>query len=77
MVIESEDILMTTKNPAFQKTYLGDAVYAEVRDGMIWLTTENGISVTNEIALEVEVFEALVRYGVRAGVKLPRELVSP
>jgi hypothetical protein len=29
---------------------------------MIWLTTENGISVTNQIALEPEVYARLVEY---------------
>jgi len=46
------------------KIYLGDGVYAEydpTRD-MIRLTTENGISVDNEIWLEPEVANALKRY---------------
>lgn len=41
------------------KTYLGDGVYAEIRPYHLVLTTEDGISVTNEIFLEPEVLEAL------------------
>lgn len=44
------------------KTYLGDAVYAEVEEGRLRLTTEDGISVTNEIYLEPEVYQALTNY---------------
>lgn len=38
------------------KTYLGDGVYVEFVDGMIRLTTENGIELTNEIFLELPVY---------------------
>jgi hypothetical protein len=44
------------------KEYLGDGVYADVERGMVKLTTEDGISVTNIIYLEPEVIEALERY---------------
>lgn len=44
------------------KEYLGDAVYAEIECGMVRLTTEDGSRTTNEIFLEAEVFDALVRY---------------
>lgn len=45
------------------RTYLGDAVYAEVQaTGMIRLTTEDGISILNQIFLEPEVCEALVKF---------------
>ena len=44
------------------KEYLGDAVYVEQRDGMLKLTTEDGISTTNTIYLEPEVYAALVAY---------------
>lgn len=45
------------------KTYLGDAVYADVMDyGGIILTTENGCETTNIIALEPEVMTALFRF---------------
>lgn len=44
------------------KRYLGDAVYAEIEDGMVKLTTEDGIQATNTIYLEPEVFNALCAY---------------
>lgn len=43
-------------------TYLGDAVYASFDGYQIWLHTSNGISITNNIALEPAVFEALLRF---------------
>lgn len=45
-----------------QKTYLGDSVYAEIENGMLKLTTENGMGASNTIYLEQEVYEALVEY---------------
>lgn len=44
------------------KAYLGDAVYAEMEHGMIKLTTVDGITSTNEIFLEMEVYDSLVRF---------------
>ena len=44
------------------KSYLGDGVYADEENGMLKLTTEDGIDVTNEIFLEGEVIEALFGY---------------
>lgn len=43
------------------ETYLGDGVYARLEGDMIWLRTqrENG---DHTIALEPEVFQALVEY---------------
>lgn len=43
------------------ETYLGDGVYARLEGDMIWLRTQrdNG---DHQIALEQEVFEALVQY---------------
>ena len=49
---------MTNQN----KTYLGDAVYAEFDGYHVILTTEDGISVTNNIALEPQVYQALATY---------------
>jgi len=43
------------------KTYLGDSVYAKFDGYHIVLTTENGISTTNTIYLEEQVFVNLVR----------------
>ena len=49
------------------KTYLGDAVYAEIDVwGRLVLTTEDGIRATNRIVLEGQVWRALVAYMERA-----------
>lgn len=46
-----------------KKTYLGDGVYAAHGiDDTIILTAEDGISVTNEVVLEFEVYSALIQY---------------
>lgn len=44
------------------KSYLGDGVYVDVERGMLKLTTEDGISTTNEIFLDPAVYESLVKY---------------
>lgn len=44
------------------KVYLGDGVYLTVLDYGVLLTTENGISVTNKIVLEPDVYMAFVQY---------------
>lgn len=44
------------------KTYLGDAVYADVNSYGIILTTEDGIKATNTIYLEKSVIEALEKF---------------
>ena len=44
------------------KTYLGDGVYVEYEGGMIKLTTENGIDITNIIYLESEVYSELIKW---------------
>lgn len=46
------------------KAYLGDSVYVDVEDGMLKLTTENGLpdDPSNVIFLESDVYAALVRY---------------
>ena len=54
------------------KTYLGDAVYVDFDGWHIVLTTEDGISTTNEIFLEPEVIVALQQYLV----ELKKELAS-
>jgi len=48
-----------------EKVYLGDSVYAQIEHGMIKLTTEDGVSVSNTIYLELEVFDALCAYVVK------------
>lgn len=47
------------------KDYLGDGVYASDDGYHIILTTENGISTTNTIAIEDHVWNALMRYANR------------
>lgn len=44
------------------KRYIGDGVYAEVDNGDLILTTEDGISTQNKIVLEPEVLGALFVY---------------
>lgn len=44
------------------KTYLGDGAYAEFDGDGIMLTAENGVSVTDRVYLEPEVYRALVRF---------------
>lgn len=45
-----------------RRIYLGDGVYAEFDGDSITLTTENGISVTNRIVLEPDVYAALTAW---------------
>ena len=53
------------------KSYLGDGVYAEWDDcSNLILTTENGISVENQIYLEPQIFAALERF-----MKIVKEIV--
>jgi len=44
------------------KTYLGDAVYAEHDGFNIWLWTSDGITDSSKIALEPSVLDALIAY---------------
>ena len=44
---------------------MGDGVYAEDVGHAIRLTTENGVSVQNEVFLEPEVLEAVIGYRAR------------
>jgi hypothetical protein len=45
------------------KTYLDDSVYVDItRYGEIELTTENGISVTNRIYMDLPLYKALQEY---------------
>ena len=45
-----------------KKTYLGDGVFADIERGMLKLTTEDGIHVTNTIYLEEFVYAQLQQY---------------
>jgi hypothetical protein len=53
---------------AAEKQYLGDGVYAELDDGRVLLTTEDGFTTTNAIYLEPEVIAALRRYLEQVGM---------
>jgi hypothetical protein len=44
------------------KKYLGDGAYCEDNGYHMVLTTENGVSVTNTVFIEPEVWLALVRF---------------
>lgn len=44
------------------KQYLGDGAYADFDGYHIILTAENGIEAADKIALEPDVFEALLKY---------------
>ena len=50
------------------KEYLGDGVYAEVEEGQLVLTTENGYETTNRIVLEPEVLSAFFAYVTTKGI---------
>ena len=54
-----------TPKPEFPVMYLGDAVYATFDGYHIWLRTSNGVSFTNEVALEPSVLDALDVYRQR------------
>ena len=56
------------------KEYLGDGIYAELDRGMIKLTTENGICVTNTIHLEPEVMKQLQKFYEKAVESAKKEM---
>ena len=45
-----------------KQTYLGDGVYASFDGYHIWLTTSDGYSSTNRIALEPPVYNELITF---------------
>lgn len=47
------------------KEYLGDSVYCEANNGMVTLTTNNGLGPSNTIHLELDVLHALVLFAER------------
>lgn len=55
------------------KVYLGDGAYVSFDGWGLSLTTENGLSTTNEIYLEPDVYAALVRFvdALRSGDEPP------
>lgn len=52
--------------------YCGDSVFADVENGMVKLTTENGIESTNTIYLEPEVMSQLLGWYDRVLAKYDR-----
>ena len=44
------------------KQYIGDGCYVDFDGNSLILTTENGISETNRIVLEPEVYTSLTKY---------------
>lgn len=55
------------------KDYIGDGVYVALDQGMIRLTTENGIETTNTVYLEPGVWRALKAYVERNTVPAASE----
>lgn len=51
------------------KAYLGDSVYADYEAGMIRLYLDNGRGQHNEIFLEPEVYQALIKFAGGIGWK--------
>jgi hypothetical protein len=45
-----------------EKRYLGDGVYAEMEDGRVKLTAENGLRATDTVYLEPAVYVALTYF---------------
>ena len=45
-----------------KKIYLGDSVYGDIENGMVALTTENGVEVGNKIYLDQEVVAAFIEW---------------
>jgi len=58
------------------KVYLGDSVYAALQDGLLMLTTENGLGPTNTIYLEPEVIQNLQMYLEEKDLRVP-SVASP
>ena len=52
-----------------RKAYLGDGCYVDFDGFALVLTTENGITTTNRVVLEPEVYAALVQYVTRLRAK--------
>jgi hypothetical protein len=52
------------------KVYLGDSVYVEVENGMLKLTTDNGLGASNTIYLEDQVYAALLQYVAHVSARL-------
>lgn len=59
-----------------QKDYLGDGVYVNFDGFALVLTTEDGITVTNCIVLEPDVYRALLGYVERLKTKPAVETID-
>ena len=53
---------MTVKFKGNNVQYLGDGVYASYTNGQVWLETSDGVTVTNAVCIEPEVYINLVKY---------------
>ena len=51
------------------KEYIGDGLYAESDGFGVWVRSENGIEVLNEVYFEPEVLAALLRYAASASAR--------
>lgn len=49
--------------------YLGDGVYADVEEGMIRLTAEDGVGAQHTIYLEMDVVSALLEWIIKRDIK--------
>lgn len=58
------------------RDYLGDAVYVAIENGMIRLTTEDGISINNVIYMEPSVIKTFLRYLIRIAPDMIFECIS-
>jgi hypothetical protein len=58
-----------------QKTYLGDGLFAEIKNGELILTAENGIRATDRIVLGAHEWLVLVAF-VNRTVEIRRELMQ-
>jgi hypothetical protein len=65
-----DQLLEVLPNPpgASRKEYMGDSVYADLSNGMIELTTENGFGPSNTIYLEKPVAQNVVHFMKKHGV---------
>lgn len=59
---EYERVAATLPDHHASVAYLGDAVYVSYDGYQIWLSTTDGLSITNQIALEPSVYESLLIY---------------
>ena len=69
---------MAHENQMPQKRYIGDSVYASFDGEYIWLETDNGLGVSNRIALDAEVLAGFDRLRAEIGEwRVKTELSRP